>query len=440
VKRVLVVSYHFPPIGGAGAQRPAKLVRRLRQLGYESVVVTGPGPGNTRWTPRDDELNADLPPGTEVLRLQGPEPAPEGRVQRLLGHDPWSDWWIEGVVATSRRAGPVDLVYAWMGPFESAKAAASVARERRVPWVGDLGDPWALDEMAVYPTGLHRALDLRRMRRSLGRADAIVMSTPEAAAQVRAAIPELEGKPVVAIPNGFAADDFAAPVVPRADDAFRIVHTGYLHTELGERTRRTASLRRLVGGAARGLDILPRSHVYLLQAVEGLLASDRTLASTLEVHLAGVLSPLDRRVAEQSAAVRLRGYLPHSETLMLMRTADLLFLPMHELPPGQRARIVPGKTYEYLAAGPPILAAVPDGDARDLLVDAGNAHVCRPKDVDGLAAAIAGELARFRAGAAVTPARADVVARYEYAALARRLVALFDSLLVAIPEAAAAVA
>ena len=439
MKRVLVISYHFPPIGGAGAQRPAKLVRRLRQLGYESVVVTGPGPGDTRWTPRDDELNADLPPGTEVLRLHGPEPSSEGRVQRLLGHDPWSDWWIDGTVDASRTAGPADLVYAWMGPFESAQAAATVARERGVPWVGDLGDPWALDEMAVYPSSLHRALELRRMRRSLARADAIVMSTEEAAAQVRAHVPELEGKPVLAIPNGFDADDFAAPLEPRTDGAFRIVHTGYLHTELGERTRRTASVRRVVGGATRGLDILPRSHVYLLQAVDRLLASDPALASTLEVHLAGVLSPLDRKVAERSPTVRLRGYLPHSETVTLMRTADLLFLPMHDLPRGVRARIVPGKTYEYLAAGPPILAAVPDGDARDLLAEAGNARVCRPSDVDGLAAAIAAELARFRAGAAVPPARADVVARYEYAVLARRLAALFESL-EAVPEAAAAVA
>ena len=50
-----------------------------------------------------------------------------------------------------------------------------------------------------------------------------------------------------------------------------------------------------------------------------------------------------------------------------MRSADLLFLPMHDLPPGARAGLIPYKTYEYLAAGRPILAAVPDGDVRDML-------------------------------------------------------------------------
>ena len=71
-----------------------------------------------------------------------------------------------------------------------------------------------------------------------------------------------------------------------------------------------------------------------------------------------------------------------------MRSADLLFLPMHDLPPGRAAGIVPYKTYEYLAAERPILAAVPDGDARDLL-RVPHATLCRPKDVEAMAAAIA---------------------------------------------------
>jgi hypothetical protein len=437
VRRVLLISYHFPPIGGAGGQRPAKLVRNLQQLGYEPVVVTGPGPANTRWTPRDDELSADVPAGTKVLRLRGPEPAPAGRAERLRGRDPWRDWWVNGVVEASRASGPLDLVYTYMAPFESTDAAATVARERGVPWVADLVDPWALDEMMVYPSRVHRELDLRRMRRALGRADAIVMSVPEAVTQVQAHFPELARKPIVAIGHGFDARDFAAAVEPRADRAFRIVHTGYLHTDLGTRLRATARLRRLVGGSARGLDILPRSHVFLLQAVDRLLEADPSLLSTLEVHLAGVMSPLDREVAERSPVVHLHGYRPHSETLKLMRTADLLFLPMHHLPEGVRARIVPGKTYEYLAAGPPILGAVPDGDARDLLAEAGHAHLCRPRDVDGLAATIADELARWRAGVEPPLARAEVVGRYEYATLTRRLAELFDGLVGHAPAAAA---
>jgi hypothetical protein len=57
---------------------------------------------------------------------------------------------------------------------------------------------------------------------------------------------------------------------------------------------------------------------------------------------------------------------------------------MHSLPEGMRAGIVPGKTYEYMASGRPILAAVPPGDAKDFLQAAGSASCCHPADVDAM--------------------------------------------------------
>ena len=119
-------------------------------------------------------------------------------------------------------------------------------------------------------------------------------------------------------------------------------------------------------------------------------------------------------------------YLPHDETVALLRSADLLFLPMHDLPPGRRARIVPGKTYEYLAARRPILAAVPDGDIRDLLFEAGNAFVFRPKDVDGMARAILEQADRALTGGPAPEASEEVLRRYERRELTARLAEVFD--------------
>jgi hypothetical protein len=313
-----------------------------------------------------------------------------------------------------------------MSPFESARPAAELARRFGVPWVADLGDPWALDEMMVYPTRWHRAAELRRMRRDLASATAVVMSTPEAVERVRASIPELSSTHVVAIPNGYDAADFGHPASPREDGVFRIVHTGYLHTELGLQQRRRARLRRLLGGTAAGVDFLTRSHVYLLRAVQRVLDEDPAAEGALEVCLAGVVSDADRREAEPYAFVQLPGYVPHDRTLELLQGADLLFLPMHELPPGARAGIVPGKTYEYLGSGRPILAAVPDGDARDLLAESGGAIICPPAGVDCMAKAITSQLALRRSGGEPPRPRPDVVARYEYRALARRLAEVFD--------------
>jgi hypothetical protein len=292
--------------------------------------------------------------------------------------------------------------------------------------VADLRDPWALDEMRVEPTAFHRRLELRRMREALGSAAAIVMNTDEAAARLRKAFPELAPKLAGAIPNGYDPADFAASAEAHEDDAFRIVHTGYLHTQLGSEQRRRAGLRRMLGGCTPGLDILTRSHVFLLRALERLRREAPELE--IELHLAGVTSPADHHAVEFEG-VRFRGYLPHHETVALMRSADLLFLPMHNLPLRTRATIVPGKTYEYLGSGRPILAAVPDGDARDLLSSVDQAHVCRPDDVDAMTR-IVHDLARRRRDHGPAPdAPADIAATFGRRALTAKLAAVFEHVL-----------
>lgn len=410
-------------------QRPARFVRYLRELGYEPIVITGPGTASGRWTPADATLVDEVPADVEVHRVPAPEPPQEGRTEQLERWlrvpSPWSRWWIDGAAGVGRTAGArADLVYTWMQPYQTAAAGARLARRLGKPWVADLGDPWAFDEMIAYPTRLHRRLEARRMRSLLGRADAVVMSTPEAVRRVVDAFPDFRAKHVRAIPNGYEPADFAGPVPPRPDDRFRIVHTGYLHTELGLRYRRFGLVRRVLGGTVEGVDVLPRSHVYLLPAIEQLLDRRPELRGRIEVVLAGVLSAADLEIATKYDFVTTPGYVTHGDAVELMRTADLLFLPMHEIAHG-RATIVPGKAYEYLAAGVPILAAVPDGDVRDVLA-AGQATFCRPRDVESMSRAVEHAL-----GARPAPptGSTDGIERYSYPRLAAELASVFDRVL-----------
>lgn len=431
MQRVLWLAYHFPPVGGGGVQRSLKFVRDLRAHGYEAVVVTGPGPAAYHWTPADESFLQEIPPGTSVVRL--PTPAPvvtprRRRVDRWLGLEPaFSRWWREGALAAGTELEEVDAVFATLSPYESAEVAIALARCHGVPCVLDLRDPWALDEMTVYPTALHRLREVRRMRAALAAADAVIMNTPEACRAVLERFPELRRSRVVTIPNGFDAQDFAGSDPERSDDRFRIVHTGSLHTEVGVAQRRRGLLRRALGGAEAGVDILTRSHAFLLEAVERVVRADPRSGGAIEVHLAGAFSARDRELLDRRRApVRVHGYLPHADSVTLVRSADLLFLPMQDLPAGRRARIVPGKTYEYLASGRPILAAVPDGDVRDLLSALGHATVCRPGDVDAMAAGIARGLRLVRENGRAPSRPTPAFAAFERSALAARLAEVLD--------------
>jgi glycosyltransferase involved in cell wall biosynthesis len=419
MKRVALLAYYFPPLGGAGVQRAVAMAQHLPKYGWDPVVVTGPGRTTDRWAPVDDSLGADLR-GEHLVRVRGPEPSrtDERATRWLRVPSLWRRWWVDA--ATEALSGvEADVILVTMSPFEGAAAAAEAARRSGRPWIADLRDPWALDEMFVYPTALHRRLELRAMAAALQTAAAIVLNTAEARSAFDARFPELAPKTAV-VTNGFDDADRDIGAEPRADDRFRIVHTGYLHTELSSGGARDA-VRKALRGSFRGVQIGSRSHVHLVEAVDDLIRTDPALGARIELHLAGVTSPKDAAAADRPY-IRWRGYLEHDASVALLRSADALFLPMHDLARGGRARIVPGKTYEYLAADRPILAAVPDGDARDLLARAGNAVLCRPTDP----AALARGIRAIAAGEVRSAARPRVLVTTERAALAGVLAGVLD--------------
>ena len=350
------------------------------------------------------------------------------RADRWLGRpQPWVRAWVDGAVRTGMDvAADAELILASCIPYETAKVGARLSAELGIPWVADLEDPWALDEMRVQPTALHQRVDFARMRRTLGTASAIITCAPEAAARFRDALPEHAHKVIASVPIGFDRDTFEQRARPPGASGLRIVHTGSLHTALGEAHRRSRPFRRLLGGTSVDVDILTRSAVFLVEALRQLCDADPQLTDRIELHLAGDLTARDRATVESHPFVRLHGQLSHAETVALMSSADLLFLPMHDLPVGNRAGLIPYKTYEYLASCRPILAAVPDGDVRDMLEPLPHVTLCRPSDVEGMARAVRSRLSSGPAGDLGLDLASPPLAQYDRRRLVGRVAAVLD--------------
>ena len=193
-----------------------------------------------------------------------------------------------------------------------------------------------------------------------------------------------------------------------------------------------ATVRRSVdlsGAGSPGVEILTRSHFFLLQAVDLLLRTRvRRYGSDIEVHFAGVISDTDRELAAGSPVTITHGYVSHAESIALMRAAGaLLFLPMQDLQDGRPSpQRFQGKPTSISRRGARSWGRVPPGDARDILDAAGNARLCRPDDVTGMAAAISEAVDDHRTGRPARPPDPGVVGRYEYRKLAEELAAVFD--------------
>lgn len=428
---LLVVAYHFPPVGGAATQRALGLVHHLPHYGFRTIVLTGPGATADFWSPPDEVLVSDIPDEVEVVRVRGREPLPSTGVRRRLQRvaarpTAFRRWFAAAAIeAASLLPERPDVVLAELVPYDVSEGVVGLSRELGCPWVADLHDPWALDEMWLYPTWLHRKLDERRMARVLSTAAAVVMNTDEAVLRVRSHFRELRDVSVTAIPSGYDARHFARERPPRDAGKFRIVHTGTMHLASGLDHRRKRRWRELTGGMpVRGVDFVPRSHYYLVEAIERLVEEDPSLSERLELLLVGPTTSADDELSMRFPFVRRLGFRTYAETLELVRSADLLFLPMHALPDGVRAGLVPTKTYEYLASGRPILAAVPLGDARDLLEAAGTATVCLPTDSGAIADAVRSRVEAWQSAQPPPRAETGLVSRLEYGQLAARLAAV----------------
>jgi len=392
--KLLFIAYHFPPIGGAGAQRSAKFVRYLPDFDVDPVVIGGPAGSQDRWEPADATQVAELPENMPVYRPNSAAPHSEAqtRWRRLVPTTTERDkWWQRQIAELGGRAAQehhLDAIYVSLLPYEGLTAAVDLGRSLGLPVIADLRDPWALDEVRQYPTRAHRIREKRIMGPLLGECALVIGNTPEATAAVAEAYPSLSEHKLATITNGYDATDFTHAGTRPTDGRFRIVHTGYLHSSIAMAQRRNHAAKRVLGGSLWPIDLLCRSHYYLLRAVSLLKMEDPELASRIDIVLAGVLSDVDEQIVRDSPAgdqVRTLGYIDHHAAIREMMAADVLFLPMHGIPTGRRARIVPGKTYEYLASGRPILAAVPPGDAQDFIVGAGAGVIADPSDAGMIA-------------------------------------------------------
>lgn len=425
MRKILFIAYHFPPAGGGGVQRSLKFVKYLPESGYLPIVLTIDAPDDRRWTPKDQALMDEVPAAVKIHRVAIPDEVHvPGKLERaareLLGmRSRFGKTWMNRVIEAGTRIAEEekpDLIFVTMSPFDGADACAEISRRTGIPWVADLRDPWALDEFQLHRTRWHRELEKAQMAKSLESAALIIMNTPESARRVMEALPRLRGKRVVSLTNGYDASDFAGEVEPIGGGTFNIVHSGYFHAESGLVERAKQRQYRLLGRTLPGVERLPRSHYYLLQALEQWLKETPEIADSIRVHCVGVLSKSDQALIDDSPAKALfvcSGYLNHAECLRYVRGADILFLPMHKMPPGMKAGLVPGKTYEYMAAGRPVLATLPDSDARDFLEKSGTGVFARPGDVAGLLVALKEQYSKWQSGQSAMRWDAGYVQRFE---------------------------
>lgn len=441
MRRVLFITYEFPPSLEIGAHASSQLTRYLPFYDWEPVVLTvresyyphrdgglqRPFPGRIVRTcaiPHPLEIYARLKSGLRV-NAHRLDAAGEGDVECRSGGiaslrrwilsllkipDVYTGWIVPAVMAGLReiRRQRVNHLCS-SAPYWSNHIIGLLLRQLTgLSWTAHFRDPWIGIPQWKPVSTVSKRIETLLERMIVSRATSVVCVTDLHAALFRQLYPELPPEKFVTIPNGF-------------DEA-----------EWGE-----AGVGRGIGGAAgcgrfviryAGSLYQRRNPLALFRAVRALLDSREVDGDRIMIDLVGWCDVAEgRRVKELAGecgiadCVTLTGPLSRAETLRAMAEADVLLL-LAEAQPYQ----IPGKTYEYLRAGRPILALTSNGAVAQLLRRTGGAWVVDPVDEKGIAAAVREAYGHWREGQGGPRAERTVVTTFDRRLLAGRLAELFE--------------
>lgn len=413
MKRLLLITYYWPPSGGSGVQRWLKMAKYLPQNGWEIVVYT---PSNPEANSTDNSLLKEIPEATTVIKRKIREPyslykkltgkknsdhiqanlvgssstQKRGFLQRLSLHiranwfipDPRC-WWITPSVKslskliTQKGDGYFDAIVSTGPPHSMHLIAKHLHSKFNIPWVADFRDPWTkifyFKHLVISKAGMKKHLNLERS--VLQSADKVVvvsegMKRDFTTGEYASFAPKVE-----VITNGYDADDFSTQTNPAlqefenkvkelAAERFVIVHTGLL-TEDGN----PDALWKILGKMAK---------------------DDSSFAASLMIVTMGQTAEVAKRQIEENGLAKNHtelGYVAHLESIAWQKRANLLLLPLRK--EREAGNILTGKLFEYLASGNRILAFGPtDGDLAAVLKETEAGTICEWEDYKAIEEAL----------------------------------------------------
>lgn len=391
MKKVLIITYYWPPSGGAGVQRWLKFSKFLPEYGWQPIIYT---PENPEIPVRDNSLAKDISPNVVVLKQPIWEPYTWYR--RLLGKkdekigaglmseggkeglgkklaiwirgnffipDP-RKFWVKPSVKFLEdyiRKNEIKHVVTTGPPHSMHLIGLGLKKKLAIDWIADFRDPWTnIDFYRDLNLGKRADSKHRKLEKEvLAKADLVLSVGSNLTQELRG----LGARKVETITNGFDRDDFPeSDLLP--NDRFVIAHIGSF-----SRTR---------------------NHEALWDGLKNAISELPELGGKLEILTVG---QVDSSVATSLNEKGLDQYwnrvehVPHSKVLEYQRSSSVLMLMVNDAPNAKG--ILPGKLFEYMASGRPILCIGPmDGDAAKVISYSGCGICVSHTDSEGLKDAV----------------------------------------------------
>lgn len=360
-KQILIITYYWPPAGGPGVQRWLKFVKYLPNFGIEPIVYC---PDNPSYPIVDESLLKDVSDAVKVIKQPISEPyrfanllskksskqissgvipkkKKQSLVQKLMLYirgnffipDARKNWVKPSVRFLSEyiQNNTIETIITTGPPHSLHLIGLQLKEELGVKWLADFRDPWTT-------IGYHKALKLTTSSEAkhvlleskvLKTADEIIVTSENTKKEFQSKTEQ----PITVVTNGY--DSHHVQRSPK-DDRFTIAHIGSL---LSERNPR-----------------------QLWEAISELIHENDDFRSTFQLKLIGVVSEDVLKTMKSyglESYIHNMGYVSHEEAIGQQMISRILL--MVEIDSEDTKVIIPGKLFEYMASGTPILAVGPEG-------------------------------------------------------------------------------
>ena len=402
LKKVLIITYYWPPSGGAGVQRWLKFSKYLHGFGWQPIIYT---PENPEAPAQDFTLLQEIPIDIEFVKT--PIWEPYELYKKLVGMkkgekvnagflnekknpgmvEAFSTWvrgnffipdarkfWIKPSVKyliNYLKNNPVEAIISTGPPHSMHLIALGVKNELNIPWLADFRDPWTQIDfynqlrLTKFADNKHKRLE----KSVLAKADIVTTVSKNWSKDLE----ELFPRKIEVVTNGFDPADFGRNV-GELDTKFTLTHIGSLNKD--------------------------RNPNFLWATLKEICIENKSFEVDLEIKFIG---KTDIAVFEQLEKISLIekarkiDYMPHKEVIAEASRSQVLMLLINNTP--NVAGIIPGKIFEYLASYRPILCiAPPYGDSASIIKESGAGIVVDFNDSASLKATILDFYSKYKTG------------------------------------------
>ena len=369
-KKILIITYYWPPAGGPGVQRWLKFVKYLPDFGVQPIVYI---PENPTYPIVDENLVQEVSDKAIILKHKIFEPYQlasffsKNKTKKISS----------GIIPNKKKQSFLDKTFLWIrgnlfipdarvfwvkpsveflekyilehhidtivtsGPPHSLHLIGLELKEKmNVKWFADFRDPWTTIgyhkalRLSKYAANKHKALE----HKVLNAADTIIVTSKTTKAEFQA----ITSKPIAVITNGYDTEEVAKQTL---DTKFSLAHIGSFLSE--------------------------RNPLILWESLVELLHEIPDFKAHLEIKLIGAVSQEVLETISQyglNEYVNNLGYVSHTEAIAHQRNSQVLLLI--EIDSQDTKSIIPGKLFEYMVSDRPIVAIGPkDSDFAEIITN-----------------------------------------------------------------------